>query len=555
VLSQRSRIGIWSAAILTALTGLVNLWSAVTSSLPDRVHWLEQFLPLEIRVGAHLFTTLSGFFLLILAVNLLHRKRIAWWLTIALLIISIASHLIKGLDYEEGLLSLVLLIQLLVLRPVFTAQSDRPSILQGLQVLGSALLFTLAYGTLGFWLLDRHYAVPFSLPKALGQTFAMFFTDNGGGIQPRTHFGQYFADSIYLVSAVTLLYAVWMLFQPIIFRGAASEAERQQAKVIIETYGRSPLAQCARILPVLLSLTLFSLSIWAITNELHRHKPEEIFTDIAEIPHRIILLAILLTVVNYVFLTGYDTLAIRFIKHPLPYKKTALAAVISYAISNSVGLALLSGSAIRYRLYTAWRLPPGKIAQIITFCNLSFWIGLFAVGGLIFVIEPLSVPGILHLPFETVRPLGFIFLGIIVAYLTLSSISRRSIKIKGWVLPHLPLNLSLAQIVVTSCDWTLAAGVLYIMLPAYSGLSFLVFLGSYLLAQIAGIVSNVPGGLGVFETVLILLLSPPVASDRLLVALLVYRIIYYLFPLCVGVGLLAWYELKQRHHSRKTLEA
>ncbi|WP_225887073.1 lysylphosphatidylglycerol synthase domain-containing protein [Nodosilinea nodulosa] len=297
-------------------------------------------------------------------------------------------------------------------------------------------------------------------------------------------------------------------------------------------------------MPILLSLGLFALSIWAIASELRKYQPQEILSGMAAIPPEVLLLSVGLTAVNYGFLTGYDALAARFVRYPLPYRKTALVAVISYAISNSVGFALLSGSAIRYRFYTTWGLSPGKIAQMIAFCNLSFWVGLFAVGGLVFTLEPLSVPRILHLPFGTVHPLGIVFLAVTGSYLVLSSVSRRSLKIRDWVLPHLPVEISLAQILVTSCDWALAAAVLFVLLPAHPDLSYLIFFGSYLLAQIAGVVSNVPGGLGVFETVLILLISPPISSAQLLGALLLYRVIYYFFPLLVGIVLLALYETK-----------
>jgi uncharacterized membrane protein YbhN (UPF0104 family) len=192
-----------------------------------------------------------------------------------------------------------------------------------------------------------------------------------------------------------------------------------------------------------------------------------IFNHIRALSPLTLILALGLTLLNYGFLTGYDTLAGWFVHHRLPYRKTALVATVSYAISNSVGLALLSGSAIRYRFYAAWGLSPGQIAQIIAFCNLSFWVGLLAIGGLVFAIEPLTIPGLLHLPFATVHPLGLLFLGVIGAYLGLSSCRRRPLKIGGWVVPHLPLRLSLAQILVTSCDWALAAAVLYVLLPSH----------------------------------------------------------------------------------------
>ncbi|BAY47551.1 hypothetical protein SAMD00079811_51690 [Scytonema sp. HK-05] len=238
----RTRIGLWSAAFLTGLVGVVNLVSAVTPNLHERNHWLKQFLPFDIRASGHIFAALTGFVLLTLAANLLRRKRLAWLLTITLLIISILSHLIKGLDFEESLLSGVLLMQLLLMRDVFTAKSDPPSIAQGVRVLIAALLFTLAYGTIGFYLLDGKFSENFNWGEAVAQTFAMFFTEDNAGLRPKSRFGDYFANSIYIIAASTIAYAVFMLLRPVFQRNSATLKERQQARDIVEKYGRSSLA-------------------------------------------------------------------------------------------------------------------------------------------------------------------------------------------------------------------------------------------------------------------------------------------------------------------------
>ncbi len=242
--SKRTHLSLWVTFFLIASVGIVDLLSAVTPSLPERVRWLAKFFPIELRSSGHLFSALIGFFLLTLATSLLRRKRSAWLLTIALLIASIFSHLIKGLDYEESFLTLGLLIQLILTRKTFTAQSDRPSMAQGVRVLIGALLFTLAYGTAGFFLLDRAYKVNFDLPGAIFQTLAMFFTEDNAGLQPQTRFGRFFANSIYLVGGVTLAYALLMLLRPVLLRGEpALSAERQRAKKIVEKYGCSSLAK------------------------------------------------------------------------------------------------------------------------------------------------------------------------------------------------------------------------------------------------------------------------------------------------------------------------
>jgi phosphatidylglycerol lysyltransferase len=243
---ERSRREMWSVravALLTALMGLVNALSAVTPTLAERLALVRQLSPLEVRRGSHLTAALAGFALLLLATNLWRRKRVAWLLTLLVLAVSIVSHLLKGLDYEESILAAALAVWLWSLRPHFHARSDPPSIRQGLGALAAALLFTLAYGVTGFYLLDRHFSVSFSLGAALGQTVIMFTQFYDPGLEPVTGFGRYFADSIYVVGAVTLGYALLMLLRPVLLRQPATASERAHAQVIVEEYGRSSLAR------------------------------------------------------------------------------------------------------------------------------------------------------------------------------------------------------------------------------------------------------------------------------------------------------------------------
>ena len=248
-LDYRTRIGLWTVSIWTGLVGLVNLLSAVSPSSPERVRWLMLVFSFPIRAGGHVFAALTSFLLLTLAANLLRRKRIAWLLTVTLLGVSIVSHLIKGLDYEEGLFAIVPLIQLIVMRKVFTARSDRPSIAQGARVLLGALLFTLAYGTAGFYVLDGRFIVNsepvnFGLFASINQTLAIFFTEDNAGLEPTTRYSAFFINSIYIVGASTLIYALFMLLRPVLLRGdPATTSDRSRARNIIDQYGQTSLAR------------------------------------------------------------------------------------------------------------------------------------------------------------------------------------------------------------------------------------------------------------------------------------------------------------------------
>jgi phosphatidylglycerol lysyltransferase len=240
---MKRRWGVTVIAVLVAVMGIINVLSAVTPALQDRLAILEQFSPLEVQRGGHLTAALAGFALLALARNLGRRKNIAWWLTFVTLGISIASHLIKGLDYEEASFAAGLMIALWFMRDRFHAESDRPSMQQGLRVLAGAFVFTLAYGVTGFFLLDRHYSVNFGLWDATRQTVVMFTQFYDPGLTPVTKFGKFFADSIYIVGAGTFAYAGLMLLRPVFLRGQASDEERQRAKAIVEKYGNSSLAR------------------------------------------------------------------------------------------------------------------------------------------------------------------------------------------------------------------------------------------------------------------------------------------------------------------------
>ncbi len=303
----------------------------------------------------------------------------------------------------------------------------------------------------------------------------------------------------------------------------------------------------AQIGTALFSILLFAAALWAIGKELKGYKLSDLLASVASLPKGTIVWAIALTALGDWAMTAYDVLALYYIRHPLPYSKAAFAAFTSFTISNNLGFALLTSSAIRYRLYSAWGLSAIEIAQTIAFGNLSFWLGMLAIGGILFLIEPLPIPSILKLPIDSIHFLGGIFLVLVLGYLILCIISHHKPLKVGKSVFFLPSwRISIAQIIISAIDWALASGVLYILIPSSGKLSFAAFFANYLLAQFAGIVSHVPGGLGVFEGALVLLLSPAIPAHQTLIGLLAYRAIYYLLPFVLASAMLLIYEVRHR---------
>ena len=254
------------------------------------------------------------------------------------------------------------------------------------------------------------------------------------------------------------------------------------------------------------------------------------------------LRAALFTLAGYGCLTLYDALAVRFAGARVPYPRIALISFMGYAIGHNVGLNTLSGGAIRYRAYSALGLGAKQIATIIAFGTVTFLLGAGLLLGLSLLTQAGMSGSVLHVHASIAILAGVALLGAVAAYLWLVCTRHEPLRYRSIVIPVPKPRVAFAQIAVACADLLCAAGVLYVLLPPQAAIGFAAFAGIYLIAIAAGIISNVPGGIGVFETVLLLLLQS-VPKDHLLGALVAYRIIYYFAPFAVALALLGAHEL------------
>jgi len=291
----------------------------------------------------------------------------------------------------------------------------------------------------------------------------------------------------------------------------------------------------------LLGLVLFGLALYWLHRVLGHYHWRDIAAHVRAIPASASLRAALLAVAGYASLTLYDALGVRFVGARLPYPRVALASFMAYAIGHNVGFNMLSGGAVRYRAYSALGLSGRQIATIIAFGTLTFALGFaFLLGVSLLSAARVSAP-ILHVKTPVAIGAGLTLLAGVAAYLALSLRRRGPLQFRGISLSIPGPAFAFAQIGVACCDQLCAAGVLYVLLPPPVNVGFAAFAGLYLIAIAAGVISSVPGGVGVFESVLLLLL-PGIAPDRLLGSLLAYRAIYYLFPFALALLLLGLHE-------------
>jgi phosphatidylglycerol lysyltransferase len=302
----------------------------------------------------------------------------------------------------------------------------------------------------------------------------------------------------------------------------------------------------SRTLPALIGLVCFIAALVVLNRELDSLTWAALSADIVRRSPWQITAAVVLTAINYAVLTGYDFIALEYIGRRLPRLRVAMTSFIAYAVANNVGLSVLSGVSVRYRFYARWGVTGEELSRMVFSYSVTLWLGLMLLGGLSLALSPPATA--YQLPFSLAIPMGWTLVALSGGYVVMAWAHTGPIRLWAFELPQPTVRLALAQIVISVVDWLLAGAVLFVLLPEQSA-PFLVVLGAFLTAQIIGLVSHVPGGVGVFEGTMVLLLKPFMSSAELLPSLVAYRAIYYLMPLVVAlVALVADAAHLRRHY-------
>jgi uncharacterized membrane protein YbhN (UPF0104 family) len=245
---------------------------------------------------------------------------------------------------------------------------------------------------------------------------------------------------------------------------------------------------------------------------------------------------------SYLCLTGFDWLALRYAGRPLPYRKAALASFTSLSLGHNIGFAALSSGAVRYRFYTRWGLETGEVAKVIVFCGLTVGLGLMVLGGFALLVRSDLAVEITGLSRSVVIGLGILCFAAAGAYVALAAFMRGSIRVWGVIVEMPSVRLALAQLVIGPVNFACVAACLHQTLAAVASVPYLGVASVYVIANVTSLITHVPGGLGVIESVVTYLLP----GENVIGALIVFRFVYFLVPLALGSILLVATEVLLR---------
>ena len=303
-----------------------------------------------------------------------------------------------------------------------------------------------------------------------------------------------------------------------------------------------------RWLGPLAALLVLGAVVDVLHGQLARLRLSDLAAQLRAIPRGHVLAALGLTAADYCLISGYDLLALRYVRKRLRYARVLFTSFIAAAFGHNLGFSAFTGGAIRLRLYTTAGITAVEVAIITVFYSLSIALGLIVLAGLALALAPGSAGAALHVAPETSLLIGALLLVAPASYALWASLSGGTLEVRGWALRAPGAAVGWGQIALSAADLSMAAWVLWWLLPPDAHIGLLPFLGAYAIALTAGIISHVPGGIGVFETVILLTLHTA-SVEALLGALLAFRAVYYLVPLLVGVMLFGYQELSaQRSH-------
>jgi glycosyltransferase 2 family protein len=293
----------------------------------------------------------------------------------------------------------------------------------------------------------------------------------------------------------------------------------------------------------LLSITIIAIAAMALVRMLRHIRPPEVMQALWATNVHDIVWAAVFVAGGYFTLTFYDLFALRTIgwRH-IPYRVAMLASFTSYAIGHNVGASVLTGGAVRYRIYSGWGLNAIAVTKLCFVAGLTFWLGNATVLGLGIAYVPQAASAIDQLPAWLNRGLALVILVVLVSYIVWVWRRPRVIGRQGWKveLPHGPLTL--LQIGIGIVDLACCALAMYMLLPVEPNIGFVTLAVIFVAATLLGFASHAPGGIGVFDAAMLVALWQ-FDKEKLLAGLLLFRMLYYLAPLVLSLLILGSREL------------
>lgn len=306
------------------------------------------------------------------------------------------------------------------------------------------------------------------------------------------------------------------------------------------------------VIGVAVSVLIGSLAMWVLYRTFQRISLQDVLAQMRAVPGHTLLLAAACTAGALTTLACYEIAVVRYVKHRIAPARPVITALITIPLGHAVGQAMLSGGALRYRMYSPAAFSAMEVGATVLLCNLPYGLAFGFLLDVSLVLASNRLAPLFRIAADWLMLLGCIGLAKDLGYMLLVAVRRAPVRFGGWSVNLPTPAMTALQYVVGIVDVAFISSVLYLLLPPAAHLAYLPFLAVYLASVLVGILSHVPAGLGVIESMLLLLL-PDVPPEQLLASVLMYRVIYEIIPLLMSLALWGAYEAFARDGVRLRL--
>lgn len=302
------------------------------------------------------------------------------------------------------------------------------------------------------------------------------------------------------------------------------------------------------------TIAFFLLVVVLLVSQARSVDWDEVFSAMQRLETTAVLAAAGLVALSYLVHASFDLYGRALTGHDLSVPRVLVVSFVSYAFNLNFG-ALIGGMAFRFRMYSRLGLSPGVITRVLAMSVTTNWLGYLLLSGVVLSTGMVGLPeswvsgGVL-------RIVGVALLLVFAAYMVVTALARvDEITLRNFRIPVPSRRMAMLQAVHSMFNWMLLGTIVFLLMPKNDAVTYPVVLGTLLVAAIAGVVSHVPAGLGVLEAVFVAVLGDVVPRGELLAAVLVYRALYYLFPLLVAGVVYVITEAAARRKPAKNMDA
>lgn len=276
----------------------------------------------------------------------------------------------------------------------------------------------------------------------------------------------------------------------------------------------------------------------------------EVMAVVASVPPLVVAVAVLLTACSFGCIAILEMLAVRYAGQPVPAGRIAATAIAAIGVGHAIGLAALSSGAIRYRMYSHADVKLITVGKIVAFSGVSVASGYALVGGTALLWRGDFLAPLLGIAPSVVHLLAAAVLSALLTYILLCAFLRRTLTIRRHRFRLPSLKLALGQVLVSSANLLCVAAVLYTALRSFTSVDYPVVAMLYVGSDMSAVVGHVPGGWGLLEFIVTSALSE--GGHQVLSGIVLFRAIYYLLPLLVGLLVFVADELRSRRRANRT---